>query len=345
VVKRIICIGAGLLIVLSLLTGCGTQKSASANNTSARQEVAADKANLSMTDSANGTAGKPGAAGSQSQQSKAAETKTINSMAIAGTEVPAQTLQNAILSQRKVIRNANISIVVDDFDKAYGQLGTAISAFGFIQESNIKKEKIYVDSKETYITKGVIVIRIAADRFEGVLKDVKGLGLLTDENIKSDDITDKFFDTEARLRVLKIEQDRLEEYLKKLSDLDAIFKTQSRLTQIRQEIENLTGTLRKWGDLVDLSTITINMSEKRPDSVQVPPKEKAYWQRLLGGFKGSFKGVINFCGELVIFLAEAIPVVLLLGLLGWAALAVYGRIRKNSIKSINSSEKEENKGA
>ena len=122
-------------------------------------------------------------------------------------------------------------------------------------------------------------------------------------NIKSDDVTDKFFDIESRLRLLKYEESRLEEYLKKITDPDTIFKTEARLMEIRHEIESLTGNLNKLSNLVQLSTITINMSEK------IPAGEKAgsYWQRLASGFTESFKGVVGFCAESLIVVVAALP--------------------------------------
>ncbi|MCX7921074.1 MAG: DUF4349 domain-containing protein [Clostridia bacterium] len=331
--KKSIVLMMAVILAISLLVGCGgaTEK---ADSYTANQQIAEvsdgagvqyDKANQGST--------------SEAKDYGAVVTTTskdeVKGNAIAGGNTTIQTTSNAILSQRKMIRNANVTVEVDDFDIAYGKIKSIISNIGIVQESNIKKEKIFVDSKEKLITKGVIVLRVDKDKFDSVIAGLGGLGLLIDESIKTDDVTDKFFDTESRLRLLKFEENRLEQYLNKLNDPDVIFKTESRLTDIRHEIEALTGNLKKMNDLVELSTITVNLVEKSAATSIEPAKEKSYWERLFGGFVDSFKGVLNFCGELIILLAQALPVLALLVILSGAALLVYRKFFKKALNNIN----------
>ena len=143
------------------------------------------------------------------------------------------------------------------------------------------------------VKSGTIEIRIDKDKFDSILNSLKGIGDVLSWNINGQDVTDKFVDIESRLRTLRLEQTKIEEYLKKANDLDQLFKIESRLTEIRTEIEGLTGNLKQMTDLVQLSTITINMSEKFVDLVQ-PDSEKPYFQRLWDNLIGSLKGVYKF---------------------------------------------------
>lgn len=331
--KKVLSLLCVLALMVSLLAGCGATSKKESTAASPRDQ------NQAMTDmksdgaAANINGAKVESTESQKQNSTAEKSAAgEGATAVAGTGSANIPTANAILAQRKIIRNANLSVEVEDFEKAYGQIKTLIAAFGYVQESNIKREKIYVDSSEKYITKGIIVIRVDKDRFESVLSDVKGLGLLLDETIKGDDVTDQYFDKESMLRLLNYEQSRLEQYLLKVTDPDTIFKTESQLTKIRHDIESLTGTLKKWDDLVALSTITINLAEKRPDAAKVQPTEKSYWTKLAEGFTGSTKGVVHFFGGLLIFLAQALPVLILLALVAGLALWVYRRFFRNTLK-------------
>lgn len=253
--------------------------------------------------------------------------------ALTGTGEASKAYNNNILNERKIIRNANITVEVDNFDTAYGKIEYIIGNIGYIQESKISKVKHYVDNKEVLSTNGVITIRVDADKFSSVLKDIKGLGLLTDENIKTDDVTEKFFDIESRLRLIRYEESRLEEYLKKISDPDTIFKTERRLTEIRVEIEQLTGNLNKLSDLVKLSTITINMNEKLPKSLSTPVKP-SYWGKLKDNFLGSLGGVVDFLGNLLIFIVAAFPVLLLLALIFFAVFFIYKKVFKRRFRKV-----------
>lgn len=237
-------------------------------------------------------------------------------------------VQNAILAQRKVIRNANISIEVTDFTSSYTKIKNLISSFGYIQDTNIRKEKEYDQNNVEYqVTKGTITLRIDKDKFDSTLSDIKGVGQLISESIKSDDVTDKFFDTESRLRLLKFEESRLEEYLKKVTDPEVIFKTESRLTTIRQETEGLTGRINKWNDLVALSTITLDIQEKSklPKKVEKP---KSFFSKITSTFGDSLTFTTDFLSNLLLFLIAVFPPFLVIFVIGYAIYKVVKIIRK-----------------
>ena len=73
-------------------------------------------------------------------------------------------LNNAIISQRKIIRNANITISVENFDKSYNQLKQIVSPIGYIESSQIRSNNYDEDNKE--YTSGTITIRIDKDKFD-----------------------------------------------------------------------------------------------------------------------------------------------------------------------------------
>ncbi len=332
-------ISKNLLIFLSLLlivssVGCSSKSSNSLNNLSDKPFGNSNEAAIIATEDYDGEAYT-----SMAKQSVAAGNSTFtndstaadNSTALVGTGESSSALNNSILDQRKIIRNANISVEVENFDAAYGKIEYIISNVGYVQESKISKVKHYVDNKEILVTNGVIIIRVDADKFSSVLKDIKGLGLLTDENIKTDDVTEKFFDIDSRLRLIRYEESRLEEYLKKIQDPDTIFKTEKRLTEIRHEIEQLTGTLNKLSNLVKLSTITINMNEKVPNST-IEPVEPTYVSKLKDNFLDSLSGVIEFLGNLLILIVAALPVLVLLGLILLTVYFISKKFLKNKIK-------------
>lgn len=315
----------GVLLVI-LLTGCGG-KTKTANDSAIAPPNAVNDVKMNANGSNTQASGKTETSVANGSESKENSGSGYDISGIASTGAASQPVSNKILSQRKMIRNANISLEVDDFEVAYGKIKSLILGIGIVQESNITRDKAGYGSGQKAVTRGVIVIRVEKDKFDEVLSGVRGLGFLTNEIISTEDVTDKYFDTESRLRLLRFEESRLEQYLNKLTDPDTIFKTESRLTDIRQEIESLTGTLKKLNDLVELSTITINLSEK--GAVQVA-NSTTYWGRLSDKFMTSLKGVFNFCGGLVIFLAQILPVLALLLVFGWLGFIIYKKFNKRN---------------
>lgn len=328
--KRVLSIFLTLMVLTVIFSGCGSSKAKDsvAESGSAPMYKAGDQVDAMQSansaESKRQTAAVNEAAPAAPSSAPAADSVT----ALTGTGEANRALSNPILNERKIIRNANVSVEVDDFDKAYGQLETMVAGIGYVQETRISKEKHYIAEKEVLKTKGTIILRIDAEKFGSVLKDVKGLGLLLDENIKSDDVTDKFFDLESRLRLIRYEESRLEEYLKKITDPDTIFKTEARLTDIRHEIESLTGNLHKLSNLVQLSTITINMSEKMPAA----GKTGSYWQKLAANFTESVRGVVRFCGEFILAAAGALPGIALIFIIGLIGFVLYRKSLQKYMK-------------
>jgi hypothetical protein len=153
---------------------------------------------------------------------------------------------------------------------------------------------------------------------------------LLDETQNYIDTLKKYMKDEESLRALD-----------SLEDPDKIFRTESRLTDIRHEIEGLTVNLRKLSSLVELSTITINMSEKIPDKDQSELlKSKTYGGRLLGNFLNSVKGVVNFCGELLIIVVQVLPILVLIGLFVMLIIYIYRKVSKAYGKNIIKKDKD-----
>ena len=348
--KRYIGITLAIVILLSVFTGCA---SANKSSSSATEQAAPPTASVGKTSVSSDVSGENSSNyGSQNivrtdgslvdeatavqAAAGASETpkKDYGVDSLAGTGSTLENVSNAILAERKIIRSANLTIEVENFDEAVANINSVILGIGIVQESNISTERIYIDNELKLLKHGTIVLRVYKEKFDSVISNLKGIGTVLNETINGQDVTDQYVDIESRIRILKLEQSKLEAYLAKLDDLDQIFKTESRLTEIRQEIESLTGNLNKMSSLVELSTITIMMNEKRPDS-DAKAKPVTYGQKLLNNLKRSFEGVVTFMGEVLIVIVSAIPVLLLLGLLVLLVVSIVRRIARKPKNSFN----------
>lgn len=348
-IKKVFIALMAIIVVLSTAAGCAAKKDTQTKTSSmpAVAPMASVKSNEGVSVKFNeGFAGREDVLTESAEESKAVADAA---QGIVGTgfspATSANTGSNAtldILAQRKVIRNANLSIEVEDFYTAYGNLQAMINGIGYISDSNIHREfYTYENERKSRVT-GEITIRVDARRFDYILNDLKGLGDVIDDRIYSTDVTDQYFDTEGRLKVLKIEYEYLEEYMRSLTKPEDIFKTRTRMTELQTEIERLTGTLNKWNNLVELSTIYVRMTEKYPDEM-VKKQGYTYWNRIEDAFNRSITGVINALGNLLIFIIQAIPTLVLLGLFGWIAYRIYKKfIKKRNTESPG--EKAQNSG-
>ncbi len=234
-----------------------------------------------------------------------------------------QTATDDIQEGRKVIYNANMALVVNDTEATAKQIDDlAQSLGGYV--ANMNAYRGYND-----ILVYDISLRIPADRFEAARTALRAMAVRVDnDNINTDDVTDQYFDIEARLNSLRATETELLKLLAetrerggKVEDIMSIYRE---LTTIQGEIESLQGQLNRLDKLIALSTITINV---RPDELATPIVEDS-WRPLetLRNSAGALVNVLRNLVDLVIYLVVvvlpvlvllAIPVLLVLFFLRW----------------------------
>lgn len=323
--KKVLAFSLALILAAGIIAGCAARKSAGYGNAVTTEAADGD---FALADNRSiGT-------------DASYEESTADGIVGTGYSGDTETKIADILVQRKVIRNAEIYMNVNDFYKAYENLGIMLKGIGYVSDSNIHRDYYYYGNERRSRVTGELTIRIDARYFDEKLTDIKGLGEVTDDRIYSTDVTDQYFDTEGRLKILKTEFDFLEDYMRTLTDPEDVFKTRSRMTELQTEIEKLTGALKKWDNLVEQSTIYLKMTEKYPEEM-TKKEEDTYWGRVAGAFTGSVAGVVDALGELLIFIVEAIPVLVVLGIFAWIVYRVARKIseKRNSHKLLTGTER------
>ncbi|GAA0719081.1 hypothetical protein GCM10008905_06670 [Clostridium malenominatum] len=270
----------GLMVALMIFTACGSSKKASHVADSSTE----NKAEYSIADKGGTTSG-------------------------IGPPLDTSTSNNIQLSNRKIIQNATVEIQTLEFDKSSNDLINKIKAIGgYVENSNVSGKRVDNDTN-IQNRHANISARIPAKNFEAFLKDMESIGSVVNQNINSNDITSQYFDTEARLKSLTIQQERLLELLKKSGELKDILEIEKELERVRYEIETLTGTLKKWNNLIDYTTININLYEvqKYKKANPLSLKDKAYY-----AFVSSIENVIYLFKLIILFIISSIPYLVVL---------------------------------
>jgi hypothetical protein len=163
----------------------------------------------------------------------------------------------AILANRKLIRNAAVDLEVISFDQAVQK----ITAFA-------NEEKGYVattssEKQENGKLKGEIVVKILPEGLDRFLQKIRGLGELKNQTLGTEDITKNYFDTDSRLKNSRVMEQRLIDMLKKKSDdINDLLQVEKELGRVREEIEKMQGELKFWDSQVQFATVTISLAEK-----------------------------------------------------------------------------------
>ncbi|MCK5060154.1 MAG: DUF4349 domain-containing protein [Candidatus Pacebacteria bacterium] len=171
------------------------------------------------------------------------------------------------VSQRQVIRNASLDIVVRRVDSAVSSLkATAYDLGGFVQNIDISDTDTRPRPlKEGYAEKensksGYVVFRVPSDNLEEALRRVKLEAVkVFRENVTSSDVTERYIDLEAQLTNLTREEDAYLGVLDKAESIEDILKVSSRLSNVRGKIERIQGQINYLSRSIDMSTITVSL--------------------------------------------------------------------------------------
>lgn len=156
----------------------------------------------------------------------------------------------------KMIYNGYMEMQTQDFDTAASGIEALVRELGgYFQQSSVSNRG---SSSYRY---GSYTIRIPAAQFEAFFQRAGQLCHVTYTNTTADDVSESYYDTEARLETARIKLERLQQLLAKATSMEDIITIESAISETEWDIENLSGTLRHYDALVDYATVNVELSE------------------------------------------------------------------------------------
>jgi hypothetical protein len=196
--------------------------------------------------------------------------------------------------ERLVIRNANLTLVVEDPAASADEIAHLAEAFGgFVVNSNVYQTTF---AEGVFATQANITIRIPAERLDEALDQIKqDVVEVRSENISGQDVTQEYTDLESRLRNLEAAEIELREIMASLTRAEEVLSVYQNLRQVREEIEVIKGRMQYFEQSARLSAITIDLL---PDVVS-QPLQIGKWQP-----QGTAKNALEAMISVVQFLAD-----------------------------------------
>jgi hypothetical protein len=239
------------------------------------------------------------------------------------TAVPlAKAGQTQAAAQRKVIKNADVSLQTSDPDGGGRRITAAAEAKGGFVVS--------AESSQAGVSRNVrVTARVPSDKFEEFLAEVRQAGArVISEKQTSQDVTEEFIDVEARLRVQKETETRYLEFLKQAKGVDDALSVQEHLSNVRTEIERLEGRKRFLESQTSLSTVNVTLVA---DAV-INTTPTGFWHDVKTSFSEGFTaatGIILFLIRAIVTLLPVFLLILLpLGLVLRYLIRLYGKRAK-----------------
>ena len=161
------------------------------------------------------------------------------------------------LTNRKLIRNAEVELEIISFDDAVQK----ITAF-----ANEERGYVATTSSEKQANgklRGQVVVKVLPENLDRFLQKVRALGELKNQTLGTEDVTKAYLDTDARLKNARVMEQRLIDILKtKTGKVSDLLQVEKELGRVREEIEKMQGELKYWDSQVQFATATISLSEK-----------------------------------------------------------------------------------
>jgi hypothetical protein len=231
-----------------------------------------------------------------------------------GGSQPSQ--QNGIITERKIIKNASLNMVVGSAEDAASSIkGIAERLGGFVASSNVSEHIRYQERKN-----GSVMIKVPADKFDAAVSEIKNLAIkIESEASNASDVTEQFMDMEARLNNMKAEEAQYLKIMERAVTIEDTLRVAQKLSDVRGRIEQLEGQLKYMSRQIDMSSINISLSEEE----KIEPVAGIKWKPLFVA-KESFRNMLEngakFADAMIRFLF-ALPIVILW--LGSFALGIY----------------------
>ncbi len=232
---------------------------------------------------------------------------------------------------RKIVYTSYFSIQTTAFEETTAALDRLCEQYG-----------AYYETAETYgyaekgNRNGAFTVRVPSEHYNAFRHAAGELGTVVRSSENNEDVSEKYYDTEARLASAKLREERLLDILSKAESLDNVLLLESELSEVRYEIESLSGSLRKYDSLVEYSTVTVDITEvSKPITVQTLPK--TFGERMAQAASRGFRNFSDDLQDLIIDLTFNLPTLILLLIIIVVVWIVIHSLRKKSKKKKSAS--------
>lgn len=236
-------------------------------------------------------------------------------------------VETNVLENRKVIISYSLNIETKDYDNSIKSINELIKSYKGVATS------IQEDNYNTrYVIMSVQIPSETAAEFVEDLNKIDTL-LIRDRNLNSEDITDKYTDTELRLKILREKLDRLNSLQSNQSDLESLLALESEISDTILEIERIEGSIRAMDSKVNYTDVQISLQEI--SSVPYSETRAPFGDRVATAFTQSIDNFINglqsFIIGLIYIIPELVLLLIIIGVVFLIARPIYRKFIKNRV--------------
>lgn len=158
-----------------------------------------------------------------------------------------------------------------------------------------------------------LVLRVPANGLDAALASLKGLGTVQTLEVKTDDVTARRVDLDARITALKTSVDRLLAIMRDSKDPDALIKAEDALSSRQAELQSLQAQRDTLRDQITYSSVDVQITAERRGG---PAPER--YHGFFGQVERGWDTLWAFGSHLVLAFGFLLPWLIPLAVLGGA---------------------------
>lgn len=226
--------------------------------------------------------------------------------------VNASQISNPVAAvEKKIIKNGRLTYKTADTQQSYYSILT-----------ELKKQEAYIESesqKTEYDRKNIrLTVRVESGKFDSLFSSLTKQSVDIEERMVSiEDVTERYFDLQARIKNRKALEARYTELLKKAESIKDMLEIEKSLNKLRTEIEIEEGRFRYLGKQVRYSTIQLNFYELLPYTYSSELRP-GFGARLTKSLSSGWQGFLSFLVGLIgLWPFLLLLIILIFGFVKW----------------------------
>lgn len=154
---------------------------------------------------------------------------------------------------RLYVVTASQTVEVRDIDAVSKQVEALIQKNGgYVQSQSLREDE-----------RAYLVLRVPSQQLRPVLDEIAALGNEEARSVSSQDVTEQYIDSEARLKNSTALRDRLKALLNQARDVKDVLEIEKELARVQADIDSLEGRLKKLKGQVDLAQLDLTLKRKK----------------------------------------------------------------------------------
>jgi hypothetical protein len=256
-----------------------------------------------------------GGAGSEAQSAPPQKEGTSDSGMPSAAAVP-------VVDSARLARSAWLGIEVSNLTTSAGQVrAIAGAAGGRVTSENVvtaqSPEGVAKDADPAIgflpVNEARLVLAVPTEKLDGVLTELSRLGTVSYRSSQSEDVTDTYVDTAARVKTMQAGVDRVRALLARATSLEQIVSLEAELSRRQADLEALQARLAALDKRVAEADVTVTLWTAGV-SPETAPDDDGFVAALRGAWDAFLSSLVVILTGLAVMLPWLV-IVLLVGLL------------------------------